>query len=257
MNRGDAMGRAIGRSSFLRHPNAKFFEENEREWRNTDKPRLAGLLRFSALRVDELRWGARGGDMSRAHSVGNRDRKGGSCQRASQVVHWVAMTAGKIWASQADDSFHLNWRYVHGQQFSSEPQIDDAPVNLGKAFLNMPTLHPGAINTRGCLRCHRGFLVDVQARIHPMRRRRCGLQCQGLQGGMQQLFGGTGQDRTGFNDFDPRSRTRGSTACGFLIREARQSSQVMPAGAGQIASISVRQLLTDPVGYGPVPGEWC
>src|ERR1700757_1815214 len=26
---------------------------------------------------------------------------------------------------------------VHGEQFSSEPQIDDAPIHLGKAFRNM------------------------------------------------------------------------------------------------------------------------
>jgi hypothetical protein len=55
------------------------------------------------------------------------------------------MVAWKIWAAQANDSFHLGWRYVQGEQFSSEPQIDDAPVNLGKTFLNMPTLHPGSI----------------------------------------------------------------------------------------------------------------
>jgi hypothetical protein len=52
----------------------------------------------------------------------------------SQVVHWVAMTAGKIWASQADDSFHLSWRYVQGEQFSSEPQIDDAPEPGGSWY---------------------------------------------------------------------------------------------------------------------------
>ena len=242
MNRGDAMGRARGRSSFLRPPNAKFFDENDREWRKTEKPRLAG--RFSAL-LDELRCGVRNRGMSRAHSAGSRNGKSCPCQGASQVVHRVTMTAREIWASQADDSFHLSWRYVYGEQFSSEPQIDDAPVNLGKALLNMPTLQPGSINARGSLRRHCTVHADVQARIHPMRRRSRGLQCEGLHGGMQQILGGTGQDGTGFDDFDPRSRTPGSTTCEFLIGEARQSSQVTPVGAGQIASISLRQLFTD------------
>jgi hypothetical protein len=246
------MGRASGRSSLLCHPNAKFFDENERKWGKREKLRLVGPPRLSALRVDELTWGMRDSGMSRAHSAGSRNS---SCQRASQVVHWVAMTAREIWASQADDSFHLSWRYVHGKQFSSEPQIDNAPVNLGKAFLNMPTLQPGSVNTRGCLRRHRTFLADVQARINAMRRRRCGLLCEGLHGGTQQILGGTGQDSARFDDFDPRSRTRGSTACDFLIREARQSSQVTPVGAGQIASISVSQLLTDPGGYGRFQGS--
>ena len=223
--------------------------------RTREKPRLAGPSKLSALRVDALTWGMRDSAMSRGHSAGSWNRQSRSCQRASQVVHRVAMMAREIGASQAEDRFHLSGRYVHGEQFSSQPQIDDAPVNLRKAFLNMPTPHPGSINTHGSLRRDGAFLADAQARIHPRRHCRWGLLCQGLQGGTQQIFGGTGQDGMCFEDFDPRSRTRGSTACGFLIREARQSSQVMPVGAGQIASISVRQLLTDPVGYGRFQGS--
>ena len=253
MKPGDAVGRASRRSSFLDRPNAKFSEENGRALKKLserEKPRLAGPSRLSALRVDELTWGARDGDMSRAHRAGSRNRKSRPCQRTSQVVHRVAMVAWEIWAAQANDSFHLSWRYVQGEQFSSEPQIDDAPVNLGKAFLNMPTLHPGSINTRGSLRRHRAFLVDVQTRINPMRRRSRGLLCEGLHGGTQQILSGTGQDGARFDDFDPRSRTGGSTACEFLIGEARQPSQVTPVGAGQIATIRVSQLLTDERRYG-------
>ena len=141
--------------------------------------------------------------MSRAHSAVSRNGKSRSCQRASQVVHRVAVMAREIWASQADDSFHLSWRYVHGEQFSSEPQIDDAPVNVGKAFLNMPTLQPGSINARGALRRHRRFFAEVQVRINALRRRRPGLLCQSLHGGTQQILGGTGQDGRRFDDFDP------------------------------------------------------
>jgi hypothetical protein len=211
-----------------------------------------GPARLSALRVDELTWSMRDSGRSRAHSAGRKSR---SCQGASQIVHWVAMTAREIGASQADDSFHLSGRYVQGKQFSSEPQIDNAPVNLGKAFLNMPTLQPGSVNTRGRLRRHWSFLAEVQARIHAMRRRRCGWLGEGRHGGTQQILGGSGQDRARFDDFDPRSRTRGSTVCDFLIRETCQSSQVTPVGAGQIASISVSQLLTDPGGYGRFQGS--
>ena len=254
MNRGDAVGRTSERSSLLGHPSAKFCDENGRELRNREKPRLARMPRRHARWIDERTWDPQGGGMSRAHSAG-RNRKSRLCQRASQIVHRVAMMAREIRASQTQDSFHLSWRYVHGEQFSGEPQIDDAPVNLGKAFLNMPTLHPGAINTRGSLHRHRARLADVHAWIHPMRRRHRGLLGEGLHCGMQQILGGTGQDDTRFDDFDPRSRTRGSTACEFLIREARQSSQVTPIGAGQIAAISVSQLLTDGCGYGRFQGS--
>ena len=254
MNRGMLWVERGERSSLLGHPSAKVFEENEREMRAREKPKLAGPARLSTLRVDETIWSMRNSGMSRAHRAGSRNRQSRSCQRASQVVHWVAMTARKIWASQAEDRFHLCWRNVHGKQFSSEPQIDDAPVNLGKAFLNTPTLHPGSINTHGCLRRHRAFLTDVQARIDPLRWCRRGLLGESLRGGTQQILGGTGQDSARFDDFDPRG-TRGNTACGFLIPEARQSSQVTPVGAGQVASISVRQLLTDPGGYGRFQGS--
>lgn len=197
---------------------------------------------------------ARDDGRNRAHSVRGRNRKSRRCQRASQVVHGVAMMAREIWASQAEDSFHLSRGYVHGEQFSSEPKIDDAPVNLGKALLNTPTLHPGSINTGGSLRRHREWLANVQPRIR-MRRCRHGWLCEGLHGRTQQILGGTGQDGTRLDDFDPRSRTRGSATCEFLIREARQSSQVTPIGAGQIASISVRQLLTDGGSYGGFQGS--
>jgi len=255
MNRGDAVGRASGRSSLLGHRNAKFFDEHERELRTRKKPRLAGRSRISALQIDKLTWRMRDGGMSRAHSARSRNRKSRSCHCASQVVYWIAMMAREIWAAQADDRFHLSWRYVHGEQFSSEPQIDDAPVNLGKAFRNTPTLYPGAINTCSSLGRHRAFLADVQAGIHPLQRCSHRLRCQGLHGGTQQILGGTGQDGMCFYNFDPRSRTPGSTACGFLIAEPRQSSQVTPVRAGQIAAIGVSQLFADGRGYGWFQGS--
>jgi hypothetical protein len=42
MNWGDAMGRASGRSSLLGHPNAKFFDENERQKEKERKTETSG-----------------------------------------------------------------------------------------------------------------------------------------------------------------------------------------------------------------------
>src|SRR5258708_19884436 len=58
--------------------------------------------------------------------------------------------------SQTENSFHLGRRYVDGQQFSREPQIDDAPVGLGKALPNVPALHPALIDSDGSLGSNRG-----------------------------------------------------------------------------------------------------
>jgi hypothetical protein len=247
MKTGGAVGRRSGRWSFLGHAEAKIFAENGRELRTREKPRLVGPSRPYPLSIDRFPWRASGGGMNRAHRVGSRSR---SCQSASQIILGIAMMAREIWTSQAEDSLHLSRRYVHGKQFSSEPQIDDAPVHLRKAFLNMPTLHPASINPRGSLRRHRALLADVQGSIDPLRGRSCGMLCDGLHGRTQQILGGTGQDGTSFDDFDPRSRTGSGTAFKLLISEARQSSQVAPVGTGQIASVGVSQLFTDDRGYG-------
>jgi hypothetical protein len=61
----------------------------------------------------------------------------------------MVVMAGKIRASQAEDSFHLGGSDVHSQQFPGEPQIDDTPVYMGKAFRNVPTVDPISIDLCG------------------------------------------------------------------------------------------------------------
>jgi len=252
MKPGGAVGRQSGRSSFLGHPAANFLAENGRELRTREKPRPRGPSRPYALSIGRFTWRGSGGGMNRTHRAGSR--KSRSCQSASQIVLGIAMMAREIWTSQTEDSFHLSRRYVHGKQFSREPQIDDAPVNLWKAFLNMPTFHPASINPRGSLRRHRRFMVDVQSRMDSVRRS-CGMLCHGLHGRTQQILGGAGQDGTSFDDFDPRSRTESRTSFKLLISEARQSSHVAPVGTGEVASVGLSQLLTDDRGYGRLQGS--
>ena len=244
------MSRRIWRSSLLGHPNAKFFEETGQELRSREKMRLGKPLRFTS-RINGLGWASRGGGMSRAHRA--ESRKSRSCQSASQIVIWIAMLTRENWTAQAEDGFHLSWRYVHGQQFSGEPQIDDAPVEVRKTILNMPTLHPAAINACGSLHRHYRFLLDRRGRMDSMRGGG-GMLCDELHGRSEQILGGAGQDGTGFDDSDPRRRTGCGTALELLIREARQSSQVAPVGAGQVASVGVSQLFTDDRGYGRLHG---
>src|ERR1700730_4270353 len=203
-------------------------------------------------RVDRFA-GARSGFMSRTHRAGRR--KSSPCQSASQIVLWIAMMVGKIWASQAENSFHLGWRYVHAQQFSSDPQIDDAPVRLGKALPNMPRFRPALINAGGSLGSNRGRLIAyARERVGILHRSRR-LLCDHQRGRMQQVLGGAGEDCRSFNNLYPRSVTGGGASLELVIGEARQSSQVTPVGAGQVASVSVRQLFTDDRGYGRFQGR--
>src|SRR4029077_7453124 len=71
------------------------------------------------------------------------------------------------------------------------------------------------------------------------------LLCYQLRGRMQQVLCGTGDACMSFHNLYPRSVTPGRASLELLIGKARQSSQVTPVGAGQAASVSARQLLTD------------
>ena len=229
------MGRARGRSSFLGRRNAKFLAENKHELRNREKP---GLTRQPTFPPRER--------VYRAHRVGSG--KSCLCQSASQVILRVAMLAWKIRASQADNRFHLSRRYADGQQFSSQPQIDDAPVYLGKAFPNVPTLQPTLINTRSPFSSHVGFRTAVPGSLGRVPHS-CRIQCHRLRGRTQQILGGAGQNRVSLEDFDPRERTGSRPAFELLISKAGQSSQVTPVGAGPVATVSVGQLSADKRGY--------
>jgi hypothetical protein len=191
--------------------------------------------------------------MSRTHRA--RRRKSSPCQSATQIAFRIAVMAGKIWTSQTENSFHLGWRYVHGQQFSSKPQIDDAPVRLEKALPNMPAFRPALINAGGSLGSNRGRLIAyARERVGSIPHRSRRLLCYHRRR-MQQLLCGAGQDRMSFNNLYPRSITGGHASLQLLIGEARQSSQVTPVGAGQVASVGVRQLLTDGGRQGRF--QWC
>ncbi len=184
---------------------------------------------------------ARSGGMRRTHRAGSR--KSSPCQSASQIVLRIAVVAGKMRTSQTENSFHLGGRYVDGQQFSREPQIDDAPVGLGKALPNVPALHPALIDSDGSLGSNRGPWVAYAGGVvgsNPRCRHR--LPCHQLRGRRQQVLGGARQNRTGFDNLYPRSVTADRTSRELLVGEAGQSSQVTPVGAGQVAAIAVSQL---------------
>ena len=242
MKRRDAVGRPSGRSSLLGHPNAKFFDDNGRELRKRTKPRLLGPLRLYLLSLDGFPWV--GGGVNRAH--GERDRKSGPCQSALQIVLRIAMTARKIWASQADDSFHLDRGYVHGEQFSGDPGIDNAPIGTRKALVNVPTLKPALIDAGGSLGTNRSrWIADTGETVGRISCRSSRRLCYHLRGQMQQVLSGAGEDCTSFNNLYPRSLTRGRASLELLVGKARQSAQVTGAGASQVAAVSVSQVLTD------------
>ena len=183
--------------------------------------------------------------MRRAHSA--RGRQSGSCQSAPQIVLRIAMVAGEMWTSEAENGFHLDRRNVQGQQFSREPQIDNAPVRLGKALANMPLLHPVLIDAGSSLDRNGTRRIAYRGEtVHGIGRQLC---CH-LRGTTQQVLGGAGQDGTSFHNPYPGSVTGNRPSLRLPVGEARQSAQVTRAGTGQVAAVSMSQVLTDRRGRG-------
>jgi hypothetical protein len=188
--------------------------------------------------------------MRRTHSA--LGRKSCSCQSATQIVLRIAVLAGEMWTSEAENGFHLGHRNVHGQQFSREPQIDDAPVRLGKALSNTPMLHPALIDAGGSL--DRDRTRGIAYRGETVHGR---LLCYYLRGTTQQVLSGAGEDATSFHNPYPGSATGNRPSFRLLVGEPCQSAQVTRAGTRQVASVSMSQVLTDNRGHGSFQGCGC
>src|SRR5260370_16167314 len=146
---GDAVGRRSGRSSLLSDPGEKFFCENRGRGTEQEKTGagLSSTAGVGAVAAGCVAGQERSRGLSRTHRA--RRRKSSTCQSATQIAFRIAVVAGKILASQTENRFHLGCPYVHGQQFSIQPQIDDAPSRVGKALPNTPTFRPPLINPGG------------------------------------------------------------------------------------------------------------
>jgi len=170
----------------------------------------------------------------------------GPRQGAAQVVFGIAMVARKARAAQAQDCHDLSRGCVLSEQFAGQPEIDDAPIGLGEALANVPTL----IHGRRAFGCNAGVwsrsrpeLLDCGngrgGRVN--RRRGLGVECKPFLSDIEQLLRGRGQDRLSMEDLNRRRQTR-KRACRWLeMAEAGQTAQVAPIGAGPIAAIALGQ----------------
>ena len=155
------------------------------------------------------------------------------------------MLAGKVGTAQTENGFDLRGRCVLGEQLSGQPQIDDAPIGLWKAFANVPTRQPALIDGDSSLRGDGRRSGNVGSVVSRHCRRRGRYRWQRLNDSLQQVVSAAGQNCAGLQNFYPRSVTGSPTARQLLIGKARQSSQVTLVRAGQISLVGVGQLLSD------------
>ena len=111
----------------------------------------------------------------------------GAGDGAAQVVVGVAVVAGKLWAGEPQNPLRLGGSPSLREQVPGDPQIDDAPVGLRKAFADVPSLHTALIDLGGDRHGDTDWGSTLQARVGvggQSRRRRH--QCSGRQ---QQCLG--------------------------------------------------------------------
>jgi len=161
---------------------------------------------------------------------------------APEIVGGIAMAAGKSWTAQPQNFLDGGGRHAARQQRARNPQIDGAPIGLGKSLHDVPAPHPGLIDPCG--------LRTGQAWWRSPRRRdglRTGMRCVGasaglLASGLQEAFGVARQTRSRVHDFHPRRITVGKPAVGLPVGEAGKSAQMPPVGTGAVAAIEMRQV---------------
>ena len=169
--------------------------------------------------------------------------KSSTCDRASQVVVGVSVAAGKVWAGELEDGANLVCGCPLRQQLPGDPEIQDTPVRLRKAFGNPPSPHPTLIDLGGLGdgdQWREGILqpAGAGARLaETTALRRCWQRC------VQQSISVVSQPRMGVDDLHPGSVAAGCEPLGLLIGKSSQPAQMTPVGTGQVPSIDAGQLL--------------
>ena len=134
------------------------------------------------------------------HRAG-RERESRAGDGAAQVVVGGAVAAGKVGAGEAENFPHLGRCPTLAQQVSCDPAINNAPVGLGKALADVPSLHASLIEFGGNRRGN-GCGDRIVQSCGGVEGERGGRRRQGA-GRLQQGFGLRRHTHPRAYDFDP------------------------------------------------------
>src|SRR5579883_2637062 len=168
-----------------------------------------------------------------------------TCEGATQVIVGIIVTSREMRAGQPENGLDSRGRHSLRQQVTRDPQIDNAPIGLGKAVGDPPALHTTPVDSVGLLRSEAGKR-SLAARRPGQRGAGTGRQRLPLRSGSGRLQQGVGlwrPARAGVHQSDPWSMALGRAARGLLVGETGESSQMTPVGARRIAAIGMRQPL--------------
>ena len=159
----------------------------------------------------------------------------GSLDGAVQVVVGVAVAAGKMRAGETENFSHLIGSPALLQQMPRDPAVDDAPVGLGKALTDVPSLHTSLIELGGHRRSE-GGRDRIEGRCGAGGKRRSRRRRGACR--LQQGFGLRRHTGLCADDLDPRGVAARCTPRRLLVGEPGEPAQVTPVRAGPIAPIS-------------------
>jgi len=172
--------------------------------------------------------------------AGKRE-SGRTCQGAPQVIAGIAMAAREIGAGESKNLLNVRRRHLPTEQMPGYPQIDDAPVRVRETILDTPLGHTAAIDGDRFRNGNIRYGETLRLRARAGRRDRQ-IRLWLLQR-MQQVSGSRRYTGRGVHDHHPGSIAVSCAAGGFLIREARESSQMAPVSTREVSAVSLRQTL--------------
>lgn len=168
-----------------------------------------------------------------------------SCECAAQVIFGIGVTTRKAGASEPQHSSDLVGRDAAAQQPLGDPQIGDTPIGWREALRNLQPVQPAGIDA------HSGGGREGAVNRKGWRRRQSDGERRGMDRpihwqeaklrAVQQRGGMSSQQGLSKHEPDPGSETAGLAACGFLVGESSQSSEMTPVGAGAVGIIEVGQ----------------
>ena len=176
---------------------------------------------------------------------------GGPRKSALEIVVGPGVEAGKPGAGQLERGLDLLRRNALREHPPGNPQIDNAPVRIGKPLSDSQLFQPRLVNGTG-MAC-----VGGAGRVGGSRQPgEGGRGSNQAGGGLHQAGPSGGQLRTGVAEPDPGWKSGGQAALRFGVGESGEPAHMEPVGAGRIAVVQVGQVARDLGGHGGGEGVW-
>ena len=186
----------------------------------------------------------------------------GTCECTAEVIIWVGVSSRKPRTAAAQNGGDMRNGRSTEEQFLGDPFIGDTPVGLWKALENAQSEQPTGVDVRRTSDCggtgqpvgaSRIAVRGCRQRI-ARHQRQTGATAPTVLGSLQQRGALGSQAGVSMQHLHPRRVTALVATLRFLIREAGQTAQMAPIGAGRVATVEAGQAFADVAGNRSLDG---